>query len=118
MGPFEIFGVFFAVVLVFVIGIFIFVFTKIIGSWAKNNHSPRLTIPCTVVAKRIDHSDGFAGHHEHMHIHTQYFVTFETENNDRMELAVMGHEFGLLIEGDKGNLTFQGTRYLGFDREK
>ena len=35
---------------------------------------------------------------------------------DRMELHVAGHEFGMLIEGDRGNLTFQGTRYLGFER--
>ena len=27
-----------------------------------------------------------------------------------------GHEFGMLVEGDRGKLTFQGTRYLGFER--
>jgi len=27
-----------------------------------------------------------------------------------------GQEYGMLVEGDKGNLTFQGTRYLGFER--
>ena len=25
--------------------------------------------------------------------------------------------FLLLVEGDKGRLTFQGTRYLGFERQ-
>jgi hypothetical protein len=34
-----------------------------------------------------------------------------------MELYVAGHEFGMLIEGDRGMLTFQGTRYLGFERK-
>jgi len=29
---------------------------------------------------------------------------------------VAGQEFGMLIEGDRGMLSFQGTRYLGFDR--
>ncbi|MBO5258463.1 MAG: DUF2500 family protein, partial [Clostridia bacterium] len=24
--------------------------------------------------------------------------------------------YGMLVEGDKGYLTFQGTRYLGFER--
>ena len=33
-----------------------------------------------------------------------------------MELRVSGSEFGLLVEGDYGKLTFQGTRYLGFER--
>ena len=120
MGPFETFGafgLFFALVFVLVIGVFVFVFTKIIGTWNKNNHSPRLTVPATIIGKRVDNSSSFAGHHGHMHFHTQYYVAFEVENGDRVELAVMGHEFGLLVEGDTGNLTFQGTRYLGFDRE-
>ena len=34
-----------------------------------------------------------------------------------MELYVSGSEYGVLAEGDKGQLTFQGTRYLTFDRE-
>ncbi len=34
-----------------------------------------------------------------------------------MELYLSGHEFGLLVEGDKGKLSFQGTRYLGFERQ-
>jgi hypothetical protein len=33
-----------------------------------------------------------------------------------MELRVDGEEYGLLVEGDQGLLTFQGTRYLGFER--
>lgn len=47
---------------------------------------------------------------------TSYFVTFQVESGDRMELHVAGHEYGMLIEGDRGKLTFQGTRYLGFER--
>lgn len=27
-----------------------------------------------------------------------------------------GREYGMLAEGDRGILHFQGTRYLGFDR--
>ena len=29
-----------------------------------------------------------------------------------MEFSVSGREYGLLVEGDTGRLTFQGTRYL------
>ena len=35
---------------------------------------------------------------------------------DRMELEVPDMEYGLLVEGDRGRLTFQGTRFLGFER--
>jgi hypothetical protein len=43
-------------------------------------------------------------------------VTFEVKSGDRMELQVQGHEYGMLVEGDFGELTFQGNRYLGFAR--
>ena len=88
---------------------------KSISQWNKNNHSPRLTVPVRVIAKRTNHSrhTGTNGHH---HTSTTYYVTFEVESGDRMELQMQGHEYGLLIEGDKGRLTFQGTRYLSFER--
>lgn len=34
-----------------------------------------------------------------------------------MELRVPGDAYGLLVEGDTGILSFQGTRYLGFERK-
>ncbi len=48
---------------------------------------------------------------------TTYFVTFQVDSGDRMELPVGGYEFGMLAEGDRGKLSFQGTRYLGFQRQ-
>lgn len=90
----------------------------------KNNDSPRLTVDATVVAKRMDVSNyrhGGAGdvsgaHGYHTTSTTSYYVTFEVSSGDRMELELNGSDSGLLIEGDKGRLTFQGTRYLGFER--
>jgi len=43
-------------------------------------------------------------------------VTFLVESGDRIELCVSGTEYGMLVEGDTGRLTFQGTRYLSFER--
>ena len=48
--------------------------------------------------------------------YTHYYATFEVESGDRMEFELRGSEYGLLAEGDLGKLTFQGTRYLGFER--
>ena len=86
-----------------------------IGEWFKNNASPRLTVPAKVVSKRSSHHHH---HHAHggMHHSTSYYVTFEVESGDRMELSLSGHEYGLLAEGDTGHLSFQGTRYLSFER--
>lgn len=76
----------------------------------KNNNSPRLSVPVKIVTKRahIDVSNGDS--------HTTYYVTFEAESGDRIELEVPRSEYGFMVEGDQGKLTFQGTRYLSFDR--
>lgn len=47
---------------------------------------------------------------------TSYYAAFQVGSGDRMELHVGGAEYGMLAEGDAGKLTFQGTRYLGFER--
>ena len=76
----------------------------------KNNNSPRLSVPVKIVTKRahIDVSNGDS--------HTTYYVTFEAESGHRTEFRVSGREYGSIAEGDQGKLTFQGTRYLSFDR--
>ena len=102
-----------------VFGMFIFTFVRIIGQWNKNNNSPRLTVLATVVAKRTNvsrHHHNEANGHHHSSTSTTYYVTFQVESGDRMELRMTGQEYGMLVEGDEGRLTFQGTRYLGFER--
>lgn len=94
---------------------FVVIMGKNIAQWFKNNKSPRLSVEATVVAKRtrISHhhnNHGMAGHS------TSYYVTFQVESGDRMELYVPSNEYGYLVEGDRGVLHFQGTRFLGFDR--
>ena len=116
---FEIFSVLFFLVFFLVLGIIIFSMIRGVKEWNNNNHSPRLTVDARVVAKRTNisrhahHSSGTGMHHS---TSTTYFVTFQFDSGDRMELKMQGHEYGLLIEGDQGKLTFQGTRYLGFER--
>lgn len=96
-----------------------------IVTWNKNNHSPRLTVPVVIVTKRRNvssHRHANAGdisgaHGYHTSSSTTYYVTFEVESGDRLEFNVSGSEYGLLSEGDTGKLTFQGTRYISFDRE-
>ena len=116
---FSIFGVMFFLVWFLVLGVFIATAVKGLSQWNKNNHSPRLTVPATVVAKRQNisrHRHHGADDMHYTSTSSTYYVTFQVESGDRMELNVEGHEYGLLVEGDKGNLTFQGTRYLSFER--
>lgn len=122
MGPsfgFGMFQILFILMFLLVAGTIVVNFIRGIGQRNKNNHSPRLTVPATVVAKRTNvsrRSTGGANGHRHHHTSTSYYVTFQLESGDRMELHLTGQEYGLLVEGDRGNLSFQGTRYLGFER--
>ena len=114
---FNMFGIMFSIVFMMVMGVFVVTFVKGISQWNKNNNSPRLTVPATVVAKRTNVSHHHGGTDNiHHHTSTTYYVTFQVQSGDRMELHMSGQEYGLLIEGDEGMLSFQGTRYLGFER--
>ena len=56
--------------------------------------------------------------HHHMSSSTSYYATFEVSSGDRLEFEVRDKVFGMLVENDTGKLTFQGTRYLGFERTR
>lgn len=113
----SIFMIIFIIMFVLILGVFIFIFVRSISKWNKNNNSPRLTVYATVISKRTDVRHR---HHSsdtmHSHYWTYYYVAFQVESGDRMELEVDGNEYGILIEGDRGYLSFQGTRFLGFQR--
>ena len=74
----------------------------------RNNRQPKLQVSATVVTKRTSNHTKATDRH--------YFVTFQVESGDRIELEMDGSEYGMLAEGDFGKLLFQGTRYLGFER--
>lgn len=100
------FSVLFVIVFLLILGMFIFVFVSNIARAARDRASPRLTVQARVVAKRAQVWNHY----------TYYYATFEVESGDRMELSLDGEDFGLLAEGDSGELTFQGGRFLSFER--
>ena len=121
MFSFQLFEIMFSLAFILIFGMIIMTMVQGVKQWNKNNNSPRLTVPVVVVAKRADvshhhHNTGVNNHHHH-HTSTTYYVTFQVESGDRMELQMSGSEYGLLAEGDVGMLSFQGTRYLGFERQ-
>ncbi len=50
----AIFSFIFPILFLLFIGMFFFALISNLRTWNKNNHSPRLTVPATVVAKRTD----------------------------------------------------------------
>ena len=114
---FQLFDVMFYLIFFLILGMFIFMIVKGLSTWNKNNQSPRLTVDATVVAKRTDVTHHYYGDDMATHA-TWYYATFQVESGDRMEFSVDGMEYGMLAEGDTGKLSFQGTRYLSFERER
>ena len=116
-------NILFMIVPIFIAVCFVYVFGTLITNgvrntrqWNQDNQSPVLTVEAEVIAKRCD----IRHRHHHRNSHyasmSWYYVTFQVENGDRMEFQVQDTEYGLLVEGDKGKLTFQGSRYQGFER--
>lgn len=98
------------------IAVFGIIFGSIVSSLVKNRKqerkndaSPRLSSEATVVTKRT--------HVWGDHSRTTYFATFQFESGDRLELEIPRDRFGYLVEGDRGKLHFQGTRFLDFERQ-
>lgn len=116
----------FIIMFVLVVGIFVVAVVKGVEQWNKNNHSPRLEVEALVCGKRQNTSqtrhanagDITGVHGYHTTTSTTYYVTFQVASGKRMEFSVSGAEYGRLAEGDRGKLSYQGTRYLGFEGKK
>ncbi|WP_277584746.1 DUF2500 domain-containing protein [Psychrobacillus antarcticus] len=105
--------IFIGIIFIVVVGFIIFAIISALKQWSKNNNSPTLSVPSQVVTKRTKTSGG-AGDSS---ASTSYFVTFQFDSGDRLELHLSGTEYGMLAEDDIGVLTFQGTRYHSFERK-
>ena len=129
-SPFSRFGgIIFNIIPIIVTLGFVFVFGMIIvrsiqkaKQRKRNNESPVLTVDAEIVTKRTDvqqycNNTG-AGNMHHVSSSTTYYATFEVTSGDRLEFRICDNEYGMLVENDIGKLTFQGTRYLGFERNR
>ena len=117
---FSIMSIIFPIMFILIFGIIIFTIIKNIGEWNSNNKQPVISVVAEIVSKRGHTSRSHHSHGSDMHssTSTSYYATFEVESGDRIELHIAAKEFGMIAEGDIGKLTFQGTRYHGFERIK
>ncbi|MDQ0417947.1 hypothetical protein J2Z48_002131 [Croceifilum oryzae] len=87
-------------------GVIIFIISTLIRGlfrWIRNNNQPVQAVNAMIISRRS--------------IKQYTFVAFEGENGDRMEFRMSMYNSGLLVVGDRGVLTFQGTRFKGFQRK-
>jgi len=102
----ELFLIVWFVLLIYFIG-------KNLAQWFQNENSPIVMKHARIVAmrRRTHHHN----HNGHTHLSHTYHITFELETGERMELRVKRAQYNELEEGVSGILTWQGTRYLGFE---
>ena len=74
----------------------------------RNKKQPIVSAKVKVVNKRTYIAHGL----------NKYYLTFEIlDSRRRIEFEVSGEFFGLIIDGDEGDLSYQGTQILNFQRQ-
>ena len=111
---FTVMGIMFFLVFLFTLAMMVFTVVRTMSEKKQNDREPMLTVPAVVAAKRTD----FYRYRGTSGGSTVYFVTFQVQSGDRLELTLSGREFGLLREGDRGSLIFRGKEFLDFTRER
>jgi hypothetical protein len=123
MGPdpswmFDFAGTVVPIFLVVMIGIVAVSVGKGLVQWSRNNNSPMLTAPAQIVSKRTEiRQQQLQDEGGSSRTSTTYYLTYELGDGARMEFKVDGNEYGMSAEGDRGLLSYQGTRYHGFRRQ-
>lgn len=100
-------------ILVLIACFFAYTIVMIVKTWITNYTSPVESRLATAVTKRTEVWGGrgyLAG------THTSYYVTFEFRDGSRRELQVKPKAHAMIVEGDAGELSYQGSRFKGFVR--
>ncbi|MBC2398032.1 DUF2500 domain-containing protein [Clostridium tetanomorphum] len=93
---------------------------SIIKSYARNSKAPLITVEAKVIGKRTavsHHTHNDANNNISHSTSTTYYITFQTEHGERLELSLSGRMYGSLVEGDIGDLTYQGEWFKDFKRK-
>ena len=113
-GQFDLFPILFGLVFFLILGGILFTVIRAIATSVSNSAAPVVTTEATIVTKRTRTSGGGGD----TMVSTWQYVTFEMPDGDRREFSVRGQDYGLLAEGDRGTLNFQGTRFNSFERHR
>ncbi len=114
-GMFALIPLFILVVFVLVVGGIFLGIARNFMEWQTNNGLPELSVTVRVATKRQHVSGGG----NDSSASTSYYATFETlADSLRQEFAINSNEYSALAEGDAGQLTYQGTRFKGFVRDR
>lgn len=100
----------FALVFCLILGIICFKIGQEIMICVKNSKALQEEIQARIISKRTHVSGNEV-------TRTSYYITFELQDGQRLEVPVKGEVFGILAEGDRGSLVHKGTRFIDFKRQ-
>lgn len=93
---------FFKIFILFFFGFIAFIIIKSLRTWMTNNASPLIKVRSTAVTKRTEVWGGGGD----SRAQTSYYVTFQLVDGNRLELQVRDQDYGLIVEGDRGELLY------------
>lgn len=94
--------VFFCLICLLIIVIICMVDANTIICWFKNNRAPVHSMCASVLTKEINEN--------------KYYVCFGLEDGQMKRFSIDSYAYLSLVEGEKGILTYQGTRFIRYDR--
>lgn len=81
----------------------------------SNKSKPLVEIKAKIISKRMEVTDkNLINDIDKV---TLYYLTFEFEDGKRKEFKVKNKIYGILIEGDKGILKYQGSQFISFNKK-
>ena len=90
--------------------IFFGIIFTIVKSVKNNKKAPQLSVYAELVDKEKVHKNNSS-------TITNYYLTFRVKSGDRLKFCVSSEVFNSLYIGDKGNLEFKGTQFIGFGED-
>lgn len=94
--------VFVCLICLLIIVIICMVDANTIICWFKNNRAPVHSMGASVLTKEINEN--------------KYYVCFGLEDGQMKRFSIDYYAYISLKEGEKGILTYQGTRFIRYDR--
>lgn len=101
----------------------LFIFVPLI-SWIRNRMLPVRSTEAVVVSKNMVQGHQYYRSNRQANRPGGYPVTtppscyaaFQLDDGKRLEFHIPDDDFGIIVEGDRGILVYQGSLYRGFNR--
>ena len=101
------------------IGLIIFFIARGVATWVKNNNSPVETRHARAVSKRVKKSSGMTPTGTDggfiTTVNETFYMTFQLDGNETAEFKVRRSVYKAHNEGEPGDLTYRGTRFISFE---